>query len=123
MIRRIGPVQSAAATRTVPTTVRRSDKVPQGQTGGIAVVATEPQLLTTLGATVHVSEPAEITRPTSCNPDAVATVTVERRRSRDESRKLFLPGTAKHGPVADTVERSVPHLDRLYFPRIGRGRP
>src|SRR5438552_8094918 len=53
MIRRITPVQSAAATRTVPTTVRRTDKIPSGQTGGIAVVATEPQLLTTIGATLH----------------------------------------------------------------------
>src|SRR5690242_19142501 len=42
MIRRIGPVQSAAATRTVATTVRRTDKIPREQTGGIAVVATEP---------------------------------------------------------------------------------
>jgi putative ABC transport system permease protein len=50
MIRRIAPVQSAAATRTVATTVRRSDKIPTGQTGGIAVVATEPQLLPTVGA-------------------------------------------------------------------------
>jgi putative ABC transport system permease protein len=53
MIRRIGPVQSAAATRTVATTVRRTDKIPREQTGGIAVVATEPQLLTTVGATVR----------------------------------------------------------------------
>ena len=53
MIRRIAPVQSAAATRTVPTTVRRTDKIPAGQTGGIAVVATEPQLLSTVGATLQ----------------------------------------------------------------------
>ncbi|HET7489431.1 MAG TPA: ABC transporter permease [Acidimicrobiales bacterium] len=52
MIRRIGAVDSAAATRTVATTVRRTDKVPKGDTGGIAVVATEPQLLPTLGATM-----------------------------------------------------------------------
>lgn len=50
MIRRIAPVQSAAATRTVPTTVRRSDKIPAQVSGGIAVVATEAQLLSTLGA-------------------------------------------------------------------------
>lgn len=50
MIRRIAPVQSAAATRTVPTTVRRTDKIPAQVSGGIAVVATEPQLLSTLGA-------------------------------------------------------------------------
>ncbi|MCU1427657.1 MAG: transporter [Actinomycetia bacterium] len=53
MIRRIAPVQSAAATRTVATTVRRSDKIPVEETGGIAVVATEPQLLPTLAAHLH----------------------------------------------------------------------
>jgi putative ABC transport system permease protein len=53
MIRHIGPVQSAAATRTVATTVRRTDKIPRGESGGIAVVATEPQLLATVGGTVH----------------------------------------------------------------------
>jgi putative ABC transport system permease protein len=49
MIRRIAPVESAAATRTVATTVRRNDKVDIQETGGIAVVATEPQLLSTVG--------------------------------------------------------------------------
>ena len=53
MIRRIGPVESAAATRTVATTVRRNDKIDIEETGGIAVVATEPQLLSTVGATLH----------------------------------------------------------------------
>ncbi|TML12179.1 MAG: ABC transporter permease [Actinobacteria bacterium] len=52
MIRRIAGVQSAAATRTVPTTVRRSDQISTQISGGIAVVATEPQLLTTLGASL-----------------------------------------------------------------------
>jgi putative ABC transport system permease protein len=53
MIRRVAPVESAAATRTVKATVRRSDKIPSEVTGGLSVVATEPQLLTTLGATMH----------------------------------------------------------------------
>jgi putative ABC transport system permease protein len=53
MIRRIAPVQSAAATRTVPTTVRRTDKIPAGESGGIQVVATEPELVSTLGATMR----------------------------------------------------------------------
>ncbi len=53
MIRRIGPVSSAAATRTVDgATVRRTDRIPAEQSGGISVVATEPNLLDTLGATV-----------------------------------------------------------------------
>ncbi len=53
MIRRVGPVESAAATRTVAgVTVRRTDHVPASQTGGIQVVATEPQLLATIGGTL-----------------------------------------------------------------------
>jgi putative ABC transport system permease protein len=52
MIRRIGPVESAAATRTVPATVRRTDRIDDAVTGGISVVATEPELLPTIGGTV-----------------------------------------------------------------------
>lgn len=53
MIRRIGPVESAAATRTVSgVSVRRTDHIPDEQTNGIRVVATEPQLLDTVGGTV-----------------------------------------------------------------------
>ena len=52
MIRRIAGVQSAAATRTVPTTVRRTDKISSQISGGIAVVATEPQLIDTLGGSL-----------------------------------------------------------------------
>jgi putative ABC transport system permease protein len=53
MIRRIGPVTSAAATRTVDgVTVRRTDLIDPDESGGLAVVATEPNLLDTVGATV-----------------------------------------------------------------------
>lgn len=52
MIRRIAPVESAAATRTVSTTVRRTSYIDPRETGAIAVVATEPQLAVTIGATL-----------------------------------------------------------------------
>ena len=53
MIRRIGPVTSAAATRTVDgATVRRTDLIPPDRTAGIAVVAIEPNLLETVGGSV-----------------------------------------------------------------------
>ena len=52
MIRRIGPVESAAKTRSVDATVRRTDLVDEAVTNGISVVATEPHLLATLGGTV-----------------------------------------------------------------------
>ncbi len=45
MIRRIGPVESAAGTTGVDASVRRTDLIPAQETGGIAVVATEPELL------------------------------------------------------------------------------
>lgn len=53
MIRRIGPVESASATRTVEgATVRRNQLVPSDVSGGISVVATEPNLLDTLDGTL-----------------------------------------------------------------------
>jgi len=53
MIRRIGPVTSASATRTVDgVTVRRTDLIPAEESGGIAVVATEPNLLETVGGSM-----------------------------------------------------------------------
>ena len=52
MIRRIPPVESAAATRTVPVSVRRTDLIDDAVTGGISVVATEPELQETLAATM-----------------------------------------------------------------------
>jgi putative ABC transport system permease protein len=53
MIRRIGPVESAAATRSVDgASVRRTDMIPTEETNGIATVATEPTLLDTLGGTL-----------------------------------------------------------------------
>lgn len=52
MIRRIGPVQSTSATATVSESVRKTDKIPSVQTGGISVVAVESSLLATLRATL-----------------------------------------------------------------------
>ena len=52
MIRRIGPVESAAKTRSVSESVRRTDLIDASVTGGIGVVATEPELLATLAGTV-----------------------------------------------------------------------
>ncbi|MEV4758866.1 ABC transporter permease [Micromonospora sp. NPDC049559] len=53
MISRIGPVQQVAATGTVPDArVFRSDRIPEAQTGGLAVRAANLQLLDTVGAQV-----------------------------------------------------------------------
>jgi putative ABC transport system permease protein len=52
MISRIGPVQATAATAPVSATVRRTDHIPAEETGGIAVRAAQPQLASTLRATL-----------------------------------------------------------------------
>ncbi|GAA4190798.1 ABC transporter permease [Microbispora amethystogenes] len=48
MVRRIGPVRTASATGVVGTTIRRTDRIPEAVTGGIAVQAATSGLLATL---------------------------------------------------------------------------
>lgn len=52
MVARIGPVLSASATGKVDASVRRTDLIPPGETGGIAVRAARTDLLATVGAAV-----------------------------------------------------------------------
>ena len=52
MVRRVAPVTAAASTTSVAASVRRTDLIPQGETGGIAVVAAEPELRSVLDATL-----------------------------------------------------------------------
>jgi putative ABC transport system permease protein len=53
MISRIGPVASVSAVESVEATVRRTDYIPEEETGGITVTAADLDLLTTLGATIR----------------------------------------------------------------------
>jgi len=48
MVRRIGPVTAVSATGIVPGTVRRTDRIPATQSGGISLRATSLDLLDTL---------------------------------------------------------------------------
>ncbi|WP_250000793.1 ABC transporter permease [Actinoplanes sp. M2I2] len=65
MIRRIGPVQSATATGKLPSTaVYRTDRIPAGETGGLAVLAARPELLSTVGATLKRGSWVRSTYPT-----------------------------------------------------------
>ena len=50
MIGRIRAVEAAAQVKTTEETVRRTDKIPEEETGGISVMAASPQLRATLGA-------------------------------------------------------------------------
>lgn len=52
MIDRIGPVTAVAATETTSATVRRTDLIPETDTGGIAVRAADRSLLGTLDGTL-----------------------------------------------------------------------
>jgi putative ABC transport system permease protein len=52
MIDRIGPVEGASSVSSASATVRRTDQIAAAETGGIAVQATDPDLLETLGGTL-----------------------------------------------------------------------
>ena len=54
MVGRIGPVESTAYVINVDAKVYRTDLIPEAQTGGIAVMATEPNLLDAVNGTVAV---------------------------------------------------------------------
>jgi len=70
MIRRIESVQSASATRTVDgVIIRRNNMIGHDRSNGISVVATEPNLVDTLGATV--AEGTFLTEATSDFPTVV----------------------------------------------------
>ena len=53
MIGRIGPVEEVSAVEALDTSVRRTDYVPEVETGGISVLAADPNLLETLGGTLR----------------------------------------------------------------------
>lgn len=52
MVSRIGPVTAVSSLTTIDATVRRTDTISEGITGGIAVFASDPGLLDTLHATL-----------------------------------------------------------------------
>jgi putative ABC transport system permease protein len=52
MIDRVGPVESATSVSQTSATVRRTDRIDEAETGGIAVQATDPGLLDALGGTL-----------------------------------------------------------------------
>jgi putative ABC transport system permease protein len=52
MVGRIGPVEGASGVTVTQATVRRTDKIDEAETGGIAVQATDDDLLETLGGSL-----------------------------------------------------------------------
>jgi ABC-type lipoprotein release transport system permease subunit len=53
MVKRIGPVSTAAATGKVDASIRRTNRIPKEVTGGISVQAASTELLKTLDGTVR----------------------------------------------------------------------
>ncbi|SCG57753.1 putative ABC transport system permease protein [Micromonospora echinaurantiaca] len=74
---RIGAVESVSATGFVETFVYRTDHVPAGQTGSIAVLAAQPDLLTVVNATLHAG--SWFTPATAAYPTVVLGATAARR--------------------------------------------
>ncbi len=52
MIKRIGPVTAVSATRSIDTAVRRTDRIPEYETNGISLLASDVTLLKTLGGSM-----------------------------------------------------------------------
>jgi len=82
MIGRVGPVESAASVATVDATVRRTDYVDEGRTGGIAVTAADLGLLDTLRAEVAIG--SWLDEASSTLPTTVLGNTAARRLGIDE---------------------------------------
>jgi putative ABC transport system permease protein len=53
MVDRIGPVERASAVANTHATVRRSDRIPELESGGVTVLASTPGLLGTVGGTMR----------------------------------------------------------------------
>jgi putative ABC transport system permease protein len=89
MIRRIGPVERVAATGVVDATVRRTDKIPAAETGGISVLAADPHLLATLGGTV--ADGTFLNRATARYPAVVLGAKAAERLGIDRAgRQVYL---------------------------------
>jgi putative ABC transport system permease protein len=77
MVARVRPVEGVSATGTVSGAVYRSEHIPEAETNGISVVASDPDLPATLGATL--SSGAFLNEATSRYPTAVLGATTARR--------------------------------------------
>jgi len=83
MIERVGPVESASGVATVDATVRRTDYIDEGRTGGISVTAADLDLLDTLRA--EVATGSWLDEASSTLPTTVLGNTAARRLGIDET--------------------------------------
>lgn len=93
MTSRIGPVTAVSSLTTVDATVRRTDLVSQGITGGISVFATDTGLLDTLRATL--ADGVWLNDATSAYPATVLGSTAARQlgvRDVADGQRVFIGG-------------------------------
>jgi putative ABC transport system permease protein len=77
MVDRIGPVEGVAGVEAIPVAVRRTDLIPDFETGGIAVVAAGEELLATLEGSL--ADGRNLDAATSRYPTVVLGATAARR--------------------------------------------
>jgi putative ABC transport system permease protein len=114
MIRRIGPVQNVTAVRAVDANVYRNEYIPEFETGGIAVVASDPTLLSTLRGRVR--DGRFLNEATSRYPGAVLGAVAARRLGIEDlggevrvlvgGRWFTVLGILEPMPLAPDLDRS-----------------
>ncbi|WP_433336255.1 ABC transporter permease [Spirillospora sp. CA-294931] len=113
MTRRIGPVQTASAVGRLDASVRRTDKIPAAETGGVGVSATTGDLARTLQVTVE--RGTWLNTATARYPTVVVGSVAARRLGVAEpgaqlwirDRWFTVVGVLGAAPLAPEIERSV----------------
>lgn len=116
MIRRIPPVEQAAALSSVSASVRRTDLIPENETNGINLFAAEPQVLDTLQAEIadgRFLDPAAAQVPTI----VLGSVAAERLGITDLDTRLMVYVNGHWFNVIGILEPMPlnPDLDRAAF--------
>jgi putative ABC transport system permease protein len=112
MVRRIGPVRTVAATGTAAATVRRTDRIPEEITGGIAVQAATTELLSTLDGSIRSG--TWLNAATGRYPAVVLGAEAARRLGLDRAgqqvwiggRWFVVTGILNPLPLAPEIDRS-----------------
>lgn len=111
MIHRIQPVQTVAATGTLKANIYRTDKMPPGRTGSIAVLAAGPDLLPAVGGTLQTGQ--WFAGPTATFPSVVLGAAAADKLDAHPGVRLWaggqwcvLVGVLKPVPLAPEIDNS-----------------
>ena len=114
VVQRVGTVQSSAAVYEVEASVRRTELIPKQQTGGMAVLAVDPELLSMIDGVVATGRFLDSTA-VSIPQVVLGSVTAERLGiiSVLGSPQVYLDGTyftiigiLENAPLAPTIDRA-----------------